>query len=316
MESSNPPGTVLESEEEIKRTQELLKNSVSHGSGSHSHEFVEQLYRPSIRPPVALLTIYDDGRSKGENIRIRNEQFVVGRTEGDLKLAFDEMLSSKHFAVTRQMVAGIWRWVVTDLQSRNGVFFRVSKDDSRLSLRESSDMDDSDSRLSLRESSVCIAGFYATFAERKATIEKCKKGVNRLLEPARAYIWLRGLALQRMMKTVRTHKDVIGRAVGREIVLPDNSSADLARFLIASGATPSRVAQDREMSVLLQQAIGRLKEDDREVILLRHFEGLSNSEIAEVLGVRHSTATMRYGRALVRLREQLASVLDNRGNNR
>lgn len=127
MESSNPPGTVLESEEEIKRTQELLKNSVSHGSGSHSHEFVEQLYRPSIRPPVALLTIYDDGRSKGENIRIRNEQFVVGRTEGDLKLAFDEMLSSKHFAVTRQMVAGIWRWVVTDLQSRNGVFFRVSK---------------------------------------------------------------------------------------------------------------------------------------------------------------------------------------------
>ncbi len=144
-------------------------------------------------------------------------------------------------------------------------------------------------------------------------LDACRQIDNLLLlEPPRAYIWLRGLALQRMMKTVRSHKDVIGRAVGREIVLPDNSSADLARFLIANGATPSRVAQDREMSVLLQQAIGRLKEDDREVIVLRHFEGLCNSEIAEVLGVQNSTATMRYGRALVRLREQLASVLDNR----
>ncbi len=122
MDTANPPGTFLESDEEIKQAQELLKKS-----DSKSHGTVEKLFRPSIRPPVALLTIYDDGRAKGENIRIRNEQFVVGRTEGDLRLGFDEMLSSRHFAITRQVVAGDWRWVVTDLQSRNGVFFRVSK---------------------------------------------------------------------------------------------------------------------------------------------------------------------------------------------
>ncbi|XZE56917.1 FHA domain-containing protein [Planctomycetaceae bacterium SH139] len=42
-------------------------------------------------------------------------------------MCHDELLSSRHAAVTRQRVSGTWRWVITDLQSRNGVFFRVSK---------------------------------------------------------------------------------------------------------------------------------------------------------------------------------------------
>ena len=86
-----------------------------------------KLYRPTVRPPVALLTIYDDGSLNGEAIRVRQEQFIIGRSEGDLQLTFDELLSSRHFAISRQLVKGNWRWVVTDLQSKNGVFFRVSR---------------------------------------------------------------------------------------------------------------------------------------------------------------------------------------------
>ena len=74
-----------------------------------------------------MLTVCDDGQRGGETIRIREEQFIVGRTEGDFQLAFDELLSSRHLAISRQLVKGHWRWVVTDLQSKNGVFFRVFK---------------------------------------------------------------------------------------------------------------------------------------------------------------------------------------------
>ena len=74
-----------------------------------------------------MLTVCDDGRRDGEIIRIREEQFIVGRSEGDFQLAFDELLSSRHLAISRQLVKGHWRWVVTDLQSKNGVFFSCLK---------------------------------------------------------------------------------------------------------------------------------------------------------------------------------------------
>ena len=86
-----------------------------------------KLYRPTVRSPVAVLTICDDGSAKGETVRLRDEQFIIGRSEGDLQLTFDELLSSRHLAISRQRVKGNWRWVVTDLQSKNGVFFRVSQ---------------------------------------------------------------------------------------------------------------------------------------------------------------------------------------------
>ena len=57
----------------------------------------------------------------------------------------------------------------------------------------------------------------------------------------------------------------------------------------------------------LQDALSRLDEVDREVLLLRTFEGLSNAEVATVLEIEPSAASKRYGRALLRLR----SVLGN-----
>lgn len=125
MDAFNPPGTVLESDEEIRRVQQHLRSASTTEKTSKSLD--EKPFRPTLRPPVAILTVYDDGENRGESIRIRSDQFIIGRIEGDLRLNHDELLSSRHAAVTRQRVAGQWRWVVTDLQSRNGVFFRVSK---------------------------------------------------------------------------------------------------------------------------------------------------------------------------------------------
>ena len=47
---------------------------------------------------------------------------------------------------------------------------------------------------------------------------------------------------------------------------------------------------------------------DREVLVLRHFEELSNNETAEVLGLQKSAASNRYIRALKRLKEILSSI--------
>ena len=47
---------------------------------------------------------------------------------------------------------------------------------------------------------------------------------------------------------------------------------------------------------------------DREILSLRHFEQLTNSEMAQVLGLREDAASQRYGRALVRLKDMLLNI--------
>jgi hypothetical protein len=84
-------------------------------------------YRPTLRPPMAIVTICDDGKSDGEQFRLRDGRFVIGRTEGDLVIPHDGMISSRHVEITRQSIAGQQRWVITDLQSTNGLFVRISR---------------------------------------------------------------------------------------------------------------------------------------------------------------------------------------------
>lgn len=86
-----------------------------------------QPFRPTARPPAASLVVCDDGRSEGEVIRLRGDRFVIGRTEGDLLLPHDPLVSGRHIEITRQLVKGEHRWVVTDLNSMNGTFVRVSR---------------------------------------------------------------------------------------------------------------------------------------------------------------------------------------------
>ncbi len=92
-----------------------------------SPDRVSKIYRPTVRPPIALLTVFDDGCTDGEVIRIRDAKFVIGRVEGDLRIPFDGRISSRHVEITLQAVGGQHRWVVTDLQSTHGLFVRVSR---------------------------------------------------------------------------------------------------------------------------------------------------------------------------------------------
>jgi hypothetical protein len=84
-------------------------------------------FRPTARPPLAVLTVFDDGKTDGEVIRIRDHRFIIGRTEGDLRIPIDGRISGRHVEITHQVVGGLHRWVVTDLQSTHGLYVRVSK---------------------------------------------------------------------------------------------------------------------------------------------------------------------------------------------
>lgn len=84
-------------------------------------------YRPTLRPPVAQLTVFDDGKSDGEVIRLRTERFVIGRSDGDLRLPHDDLISGRHLEITRHRSGDGWRWVVVDLGTTNGLFVRVSR---------------------------------------------------------------------------------------------------------------------------------------------------------------------------------------------
>jgi hypothetical protein len=82
---------------------------------------------PTNRPPVPILTVFDDGKSDGEVIRIRDQRFIIGRSEGDLRIPIDNRISARHVEITLQNVGGVSRWVLTDLNSTHGMFVRVSR---------------------------------------------------------------------------------------------------------------------------------------------------------------------------------------------
>jgi pSer/pThr/pTyr-binding forkhead associated (FHA) protein len=83
-------------------------------------------YRPMHRPPMALLCVFHDGRDDGEVMPIRTERFVIGRSEGDLVIPHDGMMSGKHAEITRSLVRGQWRWLLADLKSTNGTYVRTA----------------------------------------------------------------------------------------------------------------------------------------------------------------------------------------------
>jgi hypothetical protein len=84
------------------------------------------VFRPVRRPPMALLCVHDDGNEDGEVFRLRTDRVVIGRSEGDIVIPHDTMMSGRHADLSRQLEEGRPRWFLTDLQSTNGTYVRAS----------------------------------------------------------------------------------------------------------------------------------------------------------------------------------------------
>lgn len=121
------------------------------------------------------------------------------------------------------------------------------------------------------------------------------------------YVWLRRLAGLKILEAHRHHLGSDKRDAFREVPLhggcPGASSVQLAADLSANLSSPSQAAMRNEGRRLIQECLEEMDEVDREVLVLRHFEQLSTSETAKILGLSKSATGSRYLRALSRLRE-------------
>lgn len=125
------------------------------------------------------------------------------------------------------------------------------------------------------------------------------------------YVWLRSLTKQRLAEAHRRHLGTGLRDAAREVSIDCQgktavTSATLAARLIGRFTSPSEAAFRAEQRIVLQQVLDDLSEIDREILVLRHFEEMSNSEAAAALGLQPTAANNRYLRALGRLRTALA----------
>jgi RNA polymerase sigma-70 factor (ECF subfamily) len=120
--------------------------------------------------------------------------------------------------------------------------------------------------------------------------------------------WLRQILASKLANLLRHHLGTQGRDVRLERDIEDaldRSSALLNRGLVAQQPSPSQQAARREQAVLLADALGELPGDYREVIVLRHLEGLTFPDVARRMGRSLDSVQKLWMRALARLRQLL-----------
>lgn len=127
------------------------------------------------------------------------------------------------------------------------------------------------------------------------------------------HLWLRQLARDRIIDMHRRHRAAQRRSVDREQPVAslgndDQSAADLARLLRDAELTPAAASVRREMVEQFLAAVNQLDESDREIIMMRHFEHLSNAEAAQALNLSTPAASMRHLRAIRKLQDVLGEA--------
>jgi RNA polymerase sigma-70 factor (ECF subfamily) len=120
-------------------------------------------------------------------------------------------------------------------------------------------------------------------------------------------LWLRQIAYDRLVMLRRYHVGAARRTVDREVALSERSSLLLAGRMLASSTASKQFAR-RELAAEIRKAITQVPVHDREVLLMRSFEGLSFEEVAWLLGIDPAAARKRHGRALLRLHNLLADA--------
>lgn len=130
-------------------------------------------------------------------------------------------------------------------------------------------------------------------------------------------VWLRQVVSQTLIDLHRRHLGAKKRDARQEISIhrqPDAlvTSESLAAQLVGDATSPSQIAVREETLAELRHALDGMEPIDREILALRHFEDLSNNDVAKILGLHKSAASNRYVRALKRLQQILAKMAKER----
>ena len=118
--------------------------------------------------------------------------------------------------------------------------------------------------------------------------------------------WLRQILAANLADLLRRYLGAQGRDVRLEREIEDafdRSSVLLDRGLVAQQSSPSQQAARREQAVLLADALDQLPDDYRDVLVLRHLEGLTFPQVAERMGRSLDSVEKLWMRGLARLRQ-------------
>ena len=131
--------------------------------------------------------------------------------------------------------------------------------------------------------------------------------------PLPFFLWLRHLTGEKLIDAHRRHLGAQVRDAAQEVSLhrgpmPAASSCSLAAQLLGRLTSPSQAAIKAETRLRVQEVLNSMDPLDREVLALRHFEQLTNGEVAATLGLKESTTSSRYLRALKRLKDELCDL--------
>lgn len=120
------------------------------------------------------------------------------------------------------------------------------------------------------------------------------------------YFKFRKITLQTLADLEREHIKRAKRSTQKE--LSGESAEQALGALRADVRSPKTILARKDRNALIRQQIELLSEADRQIIVLRHFDAMPNSECAIVLGIEQKAASIRYVRALNRLRDRLQSL--------
>jgi RNA polymerase sigma-70 factor (ECF subfamily) len=169
-------------------------------------------------------------------------------------------------------------------------------------------------RIGLRLDPALAARLDASDVVQDVLLEASRRLQDYLHHPTMPFhLWLQLIADDHVIDAWRRHRQARRRSLDREQPLRaagrnDRSSIELAAQLLGQELTPASAAIQQELQRRIEEAITGLSADDQEIIQMKHHSQLSNQEIARVLGLSEAAASMRYLRALRRLKAALEPV--------
>ena len=149
---------------------------------------------------------------------------------------------------------------------------------------------------------------------QEASLDVARRAREYLANPAMPVdLWLRWITGQRLVTLHRMHFGSKARDAALEVslrqgTLPQATSVSLAAMLLGRLTSPTRAALRAELQLRVQEVLNAMDPIDREILTLRHFEELNNTETAQVLVISKTAASNRYVRALKRLKDALAGI--------
>ncbi|MBA7618013.1 RNA polymerase sigma-H factor [subsurface metagenome] len=143
------------------------------------------------------------------------------------------------------------------------------------------------------------------------TFVKIIENINKFEGRSGFYTWAFRIAVNLTLNYCRRNVKLGFRSLDAEQVQYNSQARQLLRQFLSddSSLEPVVVAQNREMCEIAVEALMKLDDAQRAVVVLRDIEGMGYARIAEVLDIKLGTVRSRLSRARSRLRQILEAIL-------